>query len=69
MGHGRRKGGLKSARKRLPQASFCMGDATDFDAWDQGISFFLNNMTWLRECARTLSCKKGGATCRCDVFV
>lgn len=35
-------------RLHFRTASFCMGDATDFDAWDQGISFFLPNMTWLQ---------------------
>jgi hypothetical protein len=35
-------------RLHFRAASFCMGDATDFDAWDQGISFFLPNATWLQ---------------------
>ena len=36
------------ARLHFRAASFCMGDATDFDSWDQGISFFLPNATWLQ---------------------
>ena len=35
-------------RLHFRAASFCMGEANDFDAWDQGISFFLPNMTWLQ---------------------
>ena len=35
-------------RLHFRAASFCMGDSTDFDSWDQGISFFLPNMTWLQ---------------------
>jgi hypothetical protein len=35
-------------RLHFRAASFCMGDATDFDSWDQGISFFLPNATWLQ---------------------
>ena len=35
-------------RLHFRAASFCMGDATDFDSWDQGISFFLPNSTWLQ---------------------
>eukprot|EP00658_Telonema_sp_P-2_P038649 TRINITY_DN27689_c0_g1_i2.p1 TRINITY_DN27689_c0_g1~~TRINITY_DN27689_c0_g1_i2.p1 ORF type:complete len:676 (-),score=152.23 TRINITY_DN27689_c0_g1_i2:251-2278(-) len=35
-------------RLHFRAASFCMGDSTDFDNWDQGISFFLPNMTWLQ---------------------
>ena len=27
-------------------ASFCSGSSNNFDQWDQGISFFLPNMTW-----------------------
>jgi len=37
-----------ASRLHFRAASFCTGDATDFDAWDQGISFFLPNMTWLQ---------------------
>jgi hypothetical protein len=37
-----------TSRLHFRAASFCMGDATDFDAWDQGISFFLPNGTWLQ---------------------
>ena len=37
-----------ASRLHFRAASFCMGDSTDFDAWDQGISFFLPNMTWLQ---------------------
>lgn len=29
-------------------ASFCNGASAQFDSWDQGISFFLPNMTWLQ---------------------
>ena len=29
-------------------ASFCTGGSAQFDTWDQGISFFLANMTWLQ---------------------
>jgi hypothetical protein len=29
-------------------ASFCLGTSNNFDAWDQGIAFFLPNMTWLQ---------------------
>lgn len=29
-------------------ASFCSGSSAQFDDWDQGISFFLPNMTWLQ---------------------
>ena len=29
-------------------ASFCSGSSSQFDSWDQGISFFLPNMTWLQ---------------------
>ena len=29
-------------------ASFCTGSSNNFDSWDQGISFFLPNMTWLQ---------------------
>jgi len=29
-------------------ASFCSGSAAHFDSWNQGISFFLPNMTWLQ---------------------
>ena len=29
-------------------ASFCTGGSSQFDSWDQGISFFLANMTWLQ---------------------
>jgi hypothetical protein len=29
-------------------ASFCSGSSNNFDSWDQGISFFLPNMTWLQ---------------------
>lgn len=29
-------------------ASFCSGSSNGFDSWDQGISFFLPNMTWLQ---------------------
>jgi len=29
-------------------ASFCSGSSNNFDAWDQGLSFFLPNMTWLQ---------------------
>ena len=29
-------------------ASFCTGSSNNFDQWDQGISFFLPNMTWLQ---------------------
>jgi len=28
--------------------SFCTGGSSQFDSWDQGISFFLANMTWLQ---------------------
>jgi len=37
-----------ASRLHFRAASFCMGDSTDFDSWDQGISFFLPNMTWLQ---------------------
>uniref|UniRef100_A0A7S3BW04 Alpha-L-arabinofuranosidase 1 catalytic domain-containing protein n=1 Tax=Haptolina ericina TaxID=156174 RepID=A0A7S3BW04_9EUKA len=36
------------ARLHFRAASFCMGSANDFDRWDQGISFFLPNGTWLQ---------------------
>lgn len=29
-------------------ASFCTGTGSQFDSWDQGISFFLPNMTWFQ---------------------
>jgi hypothetical protein len=29
-------------------ASFCTGTSAQFDSWDQGISFFAQNMTWLQ---------------------
>lgn len=29
-------------------ASFCSGSSSSFDQWDQGISFFLPNMTWFQ---------------------
>jgi hypothetical protein len=29
-------------------ASFCSGSSNNFDQWDQGISFFLPNMTWFQ---------------------
>lgn len=29
-------------------ASFCSGTSAQFDTWDQGMSFFLPNMTWLQ---------------------
>ena len=29
-------------------ASFCMQRSGHFDAWDQGMAFFLPNMTWLQ---------------------
>jgi hypothetical protein len=29
-------------------ASFCSGTSNAFDSWDQGISFFLPNMTWFQ---------------------
>jgi hypothetical protein len=29
-------------------ASFCSGTSNNFDSWDQGISFFLPNMTWFQ---------------------
>eukprot|EP00951_Prasinocladus_malaysianus_P036043 scaffold376160_cov45-Prasinocladus_malaysianus.AAC.1 len=29
-------------------ASFCSGTLNNFDAWDQGLSFFMPNMTWLQ---------------------
>ena len=35
-------------RIKFRTASFCTGDATSFDYFDQGISFFLPNMTWLQ---------------------
>ena len=36
------------SRLHFRAASFCMGGASDWDAWDQGISFFLPNATWLQ---------------------
>jgi hypothetical protein len=35
-------------RLHFRAASFCMGASNDFDNWDQGISFFLPNQTWLQ---------------------
>jgi hypothetical protein len=37
-----------SNRLHFRAASFCMAAANDFDNWDQGISFFLPNMTFLQ---------------------
>jgi len=36
------------ARLHFRASSFCMGAANDFHAWDQAISFFLPNGTWLQ---------------------
>jgi hypothetical protein len=40
-------GGLQ-ARLRARAASFCLERSGHFDAFDQGIAFFLPNMTWLQ---------------------
>jgi len=37
-----------SNRLHFRTTSFCMAAANDYDAWDQGISFFLPNGTWLQ---------------------
>merc|ERR1712000_557880 len=40
--------GEDSSRLKFRTASFCMERSGHFDAFDQGISFFLPNMTWLQ---------------------
>jgi len=40
--------GDKRSRLLFRSASFCTERSGHFDAWDQGISFFLPNMTWLQ---------------------
>jgi len=37
-----------AARLYARTASFCTGSSNNFDSWDQGISFFLPNMTWFQ---------------------
>ena len=37
-----------SSRLYARTASFCSGTSNNFDQWDQGISFFLPNMTWIQ---------------------
>jgi len=41
-------GGAVQARAKYRSASFCMESASDYDAFDQGLAFFLPNMTWLQ---------------------
>ena len=41
-------GGGGGNRLHFRAASFCMASSNDFDDWDQGMSFFLPNMTWLQ---------------------